>query len=158
VSDPLIIERLDRRAIFIEPLMSGAPNVIALGAMPGPFGPVSMTAATLAIIIDGNGNVIIPGVKGNLPVSWSGKIIGWEMIGDLAGSTVVDILKGDPVHAIPYASITGGNKPELTAVDAAQGDVAGWDIDLLPGDVLRYSVESLSTIRRLTVALFVERD
>jgi hypothetical protein len=158
VSDPIRIERLFRQPLNVEPLMTGAPNVIAIGGMVGPFGPVSMAATTVAITIDGGGNVIIPGDKADLPINWNGKITGWMLISDLAGNASVDILVGDPVNGIPYASITGGNTLDLTAVSAAAGNVAGWNPDLSSGDVLRYHVASLNTIRRLTVALFVERD
>lgn len=154
MSDPIIIERLTNEPIVIE----GGPSIIVLDTNSGPFGPVANVSTAITLVVDGAGNVIIPGVKADLPVDWTGSIIGWMLLGDLAGSATVDILKGDPINAVPYASITGGAGPSMTAVDAAEGTVVGWTPDLAPGDVLRFQVVSLSTIRRLTIALFVERN
>jgi hypothetical protein len=158
VSEPIIVEPIANEPIYIEPLVSSAPAVVAIASSPGPFGPVSLAKTTIAVTIDGQGTVLTPGVKADLPTPFNGRITGWQLIGDLNGNAVVDILVGDPVNDVPYSSITGGNEPELTAVDAAVGDALGWNAQISEGDVLRYQLVTVDTIRRLTIALFVERD
>jgi hypothetical protein len=157
VSDPIVIERLSVAPILIEPLMDGALSIIAISTMPGPFGPVALQEIAIDLIVDGQGAAILPGVKADIPINWAGTISGWKLVGDQTGSCVVDILKGDPVHAVPYASIVGGSGPSMTTVEAAEGGTVGWATDIEPGDILRFQVVSISSIRRLTVALFVER-
>lgn len=139
--------------------MSSAPAVVVVASSPGPIGPVALVATAMTVIVDGGGSVILPGVKADLPVPFDGEIVGWELIGDLAGDVEVDILRGRPVDGVPFAGITGGaaNRPKLTAVAADDGDALGWDVVLSNGDALRYSVISAQTVRRLTIAIFVER-
>lgn len=155
MSDEAInVEPLAVTPIFIE----GGMQVIALNSSPGPFGPISLAVTTMAIICDGGGTPIIPGFKADLPAPFTGRVTGWELLGDLAGNAVVDILVGQPLTGGPFVSITAGNKPHLTAVDAAAGDALGWTPELSPDDVVRYVVQSADTVRKLTIALFVERD
>jgi hypothetical protein len=158
VSDPLVIERLSNEPILVEPLTSGAPIVVLLPSGPGPFGPISMAKTAMTIIVDGLGGVIMPGIKADLPAPFNGRITGWELLGDLAGAVTVDIQIGRPLEAVAFASICGGNQPSLTAVDAGAGDAVGWNSDISNGDVVRYIIDDVQTIRRLSIALFVERD
>jgi hypothetical protein len=158
MSDPITVVPLSPKPILVEPIGGGAPTVVVVSGGSGPFGPVSMAVSTIAVTIDGQGTVIVPGDKADVPINWNGRITGWELLSDLAGGAVVSIKKARPLEAAPYASITNGDDPSLIAVAAAAGDALTWDADLIAGDALRISVVSLNTIRRLTVALFVERD
>lgn len=160
MSEPILVAPLADEPIFVQHLAGGAPNVIVIENIPGPPGAISLAATTMAVTIDGQGGVIVPGMKADLPIGFDGELTGWAVLGDLAGDLEMDILLGRPFDPVPvpYSSIVAGNPPELIATDVMQGDVVGWTIALSEGDVLRYTVVSAAIVRRATVALFVERD
>lgn len=72
---------------------------------------------------------------------------------------MVDIWKDTYANYPPVVadSITASAKPTLSSADKSQDDtLTGWDTDLLAGDVLRFNIDSFSTITRLAVCLDME--
>lgn len=108
------------------------------------------------ITVDGSGQVLTTGSKGDLVVPCAATIVGWELRAKESGSIVVDIKKsnyeGDPAPA----SICASAKPSLTSAqknkDAALTD---WTTSISAGDNLEFIIDSVSTITRITLSLHI---
>lgn len=157
---PILIEPLSDIPIRVERLADVAPHVILLQAIPGPPGPTSLARTAMAINIDATFAPFLPGDKADLAVPFNGTIVGWQAFAWPAGNVTVDIRR-TAFAAFPPGpadSITNGDPIELVGASKGEGDAASWLTGLSEGDVLRYTVLTNDTIRRLSVALFVERD
>ena len=114
---------------------------------------------TLNFVIDGGGAVIETGIKGDSPVEFAGTIVQATLLADQSGDIVVDILKATYAGAPPTVSITAAAKPELSAAEKSQDPtLSGWTTAIAAGDVLRFVVDSVATVQRVTVSLKIVRS
>jgi hypothetical protein len=116
--------------------------------------------AVVAFVIDGGGAAITTGIKGDLPIPFACQILDWTLLADQAGSMVLDIWKDVYANFPPVVgdSITASAKPTLSAAAKAQsGTLTGWTTAIAAGDVLRFNVDSVATVQRVTVALTVRK-
>lgn len=116
----------------------------------------------LQIIIDGGGSAITTGIKADLVVPYNCTVIGWDILGDASGSIVVDIWKDTYANFPPTDvpdSITGSEPPTLSSA-AKNQDVAlsTWTTTLTRNDILRFNVDSASTVTRVTLSLRIKRN
>jgi len=112
----------------------------------------------IVFVIDGGGSAITTGVKGELPVPYGCTVVEWRIYSDQSGSIVVDIWKDSHANYPPTVAdtITGSDKPTLSSTDHNKSTaLTGWTTALSDLDVLRYNVDSASTVTRVTVALIV---
>ena len=121
---------------------------------------ISAAKAALAFTIDGGGQVITTGVKGNLRVPFPCIIDRVTLTADQVGSIQVDVWKstyaGFP--SVDADSITGGHEPSITGGSKSEDTVlTGWSTSLSEGDILTFNVDSATTITRLTVNLLVRK-
>jgi hypothetical protein len=110
----------------------------------------------LVLIIDGGTSPIAPGIKGDITVPFGCTITEVELFADQVGSIVVDIWKDTYANFPPIAgdSITASAKPTLVSASKYQDDtLTGWTTSITAGDILRFNVNSASTVQRVTVAL-----
>lgn len=119
--------------------------------------PSQFSTKSFGIVIDGGGSVITTGVKGDLVIPYNMTINSWTILADTTGSTVIDIWK-DPYSVYPPVSgdtiITGGTKPNITNSNKNQSvSLTGWNPTITAGDILRFNVDSASTITRITLSL-----
>lgn len=95
-----------------------------------------------------------------LRVPFACTITSWELTSNVSGSCVLDIWEA-PYASYPPVnanSITGTAKPTLTAANKAQSSIlTGWATTILEGDYLEVEVESVTTIRSVTLTLSVDR-
>lgn len=114
---------------------------------------------TLNAIIDGLGETISAGIKGDVRVDVDCRVTGWTILADVNGDAVVDVWRST-YSAFPPTdtdSLTAGNEPTLVASDKARDTVLdGWDVDLVAGDILRFNVDSNAACTRLDLALTLE--
>jgi hypothetical protein len=108
-----------------------------------------------------NGNVLLPtGVMGELMVDFDCTITGVYVLADQSGSAVVDIWKA-PFASFPPTvsdSICASALPTLsTAAKYSDLIMTGWTKSITAGDVLRFNLDSVTSITRLTVILKVTR-
>jgi hypothetical protein len=120
----------------------------------------SSTTRTTSIefVIDGGGAVIPTGVKGDIELPFSGTITAVRMFADVSGSIVVDIWKDTYSNHPPTGadSITASAKPTISSATKSQNStLTGWTTSFSAGDILRYNVDSATTVTRVTVALTV---
>lgn len=125
---------------------------------------VTLLALTeqISININGNGDVlqtgIVPGADWRAPYACT--ITGWYLFADLAGSMVVDIWKLAFASYPPLVAntITAAAKPTLsTALTNSNTSLGTWTVSIAAGDVLRFNVDSATTVTSATLQLIVTR-
>lgn len=116
--------------------------------------------AVITLIIDGGGTTITTGIKGDIEIPFNCTIQRVTLLGDQTGSAVVDIWK-DVYSSFPPVvgdSITASAKPTITTATKSQDStLTGWTKTITAGDILRFNVDSASSIQRLTVSLKVTK-
>lgn len=112
-------------------------------------------------IINGGGLAITAGIKGDIgPIDFVGTIEAVTMLADQSGSIMVDIWKGTYANFPPTDadSITASAVPAITtAIKSQDTTLTGWTTSIAAGDILRYNVDSVTSIQRLTITLKVKR-
>lgn len=114
---------------------------------------------SITMIIDGGLVVITTGLKGYLEIPFACNILAATMLADASGSIVVDIWKAVYASFPPTAinTITAAAKPTITAAIKSQDTVlAGWITSVTAGDVLAFNVDSVATIKRVTLSLKIQ--
>lgn len=127
---------------------------------PGPQGnPGPSTRTTsMGIVIDGGGSTITTGIKGDLVVPVACTIQSVTMVADQSGSIVVDIWKDTYANYPPTVAdtITASAKPTITtALKSQDTTLTGWTTSVIAGDTIRFNVDSVTSITRLTLSLKV---
>lgn len=136
----------------------------------GPIGPIGVTGPqgpsgvgatdVLRFVIEGNGSVISGGIKGDLIVPFSCQITAGTLLADQSGSIVVDVWRNSYANYPPTVSnsITGSAPLTITsAVKSRDSNLTGWSVNVAAGDVLRFNVNSASSVTRVTVELDVTK-
>lgn len=130
----------------------------------GPTGPAGADATPISAIgfgIDGGGAVIATGVAGNgLLIPFACTINAVTLLADQTGSIVVDIWKDTYANYPPTVadSICASAKPTISAaLKSEDTTLTGWTKSIAAGDVLRFNVDSVSSIQRLTLVLKVTK-
>ena len=117
-------------------------------------------AACIAFVIDGGGQAITTGIKGDLEIPFACEIMGVTLGADQTGSIQVDIWKDTYANFPPTDadSITASAVPAISSSNKYQDStLTGWTKSISAGDILRFNVDSVSTIQRCTVSLKVKR-
>lgn len=115
---------------------------------------------TINFVIDGGGAVITTGIKGDLVVDFACTILSWTLLPDQSGSIVVDIWKDTYANFPPVIGdvITASAKPTVTTTTKNQSStLTGWTTSIAAGDVLRFNVNSVTTVQRVTLSLKVQK-
>lgn len=117
--------------------------------------------AAIQFVIDGGGNAITTGIKGDLEVPFECTIKSSTLLADQSGAIVIDIWKQAYADFPPEDanSITASAPPTITAsgVKAQDATLSGWTKTLAKGDTLRFNVDSVATIERITLSLKVDK-
>jgi len=124
-----------------------------LGDLTGPSG-------NLEFVIDGGGDAITTGIKGDIEVSIACTITQVTLLADQAGSIVIDIWKDTYANYPPTVAdtITASAKPTLSSATKSQDStLTGWTTSVAAGSILRLNVDSASTVTRVTISLKVVR-
>lgn len=122
--------------------------------------PNNLRECTINMIIDGLGSTVPTGIAGDLQVDFNCTILSVTSLADISGDLVVDIWKDSYANFPPTGadSICGAAKPTISGANKSQDTtLTGWTTSISAGDVLRFNVDSASTIERVTVALKVRR-
>ena len=116
--------------------------------------------ASIGLRIDNGTNVIPTGVNGNIIIPFDCTISQWTLLANESGSLVIDIWKDGFANYPPTDadSITASAPPTITSSDKGQSStLTGWSPDLLAGDVLRFNVDSVTTIKAVDINLVILR-
>ncbi len=116
--------------------------------------------SVLTFVIDGGGSEISTGVKGDLLVPFGCTITKVTLLADQTGSVVIDIWKDtyanfDPTNA---DSITASAPPTIsTAAKSQDATLTGWTTTITAEDILRFNVDSITDIQRVSIILSITR-
>ncbi len=117
--------------------------------------------AAIEVIIDGGDSAITTGVKADVEVPFNCTILQATALADQTGSIQVDIWKDTYANFPPTDadSITGSNPISISSSNKSQDStLSGWTTTINAGDILRFNVDSCSTITRCTISLKVRKD
>ena len=120
----------------------------------------SPITSSIIYVVDGGGSAITTGVKGDLVIPFTCRILDWALLADQSGNVVVDIWKDTFANFPPTSTdaITGSAFVSLSSAASAQSStLTGWTTTITANDVLRYNISSVATITRLTITLDVAR-
>lgn len=112
----------------------------------------------LEFVFDGAGQGLTTVMEGILQVPFAGTITSCTLLGDQAGSCVVQIRKSTYSAYPTLTSIVGSAPPTLVGAQKSTDAVlTGWTTALNAGDILSFRFTSVATLIRLTIALGVQR-
>jgi len=115
---------------------------------------------TVNFVIDGGGSAITTGVKGDLVIDYACTINSATLLADQSGSIVIDIWKDSYANFPPTVAdtITAAAKPTLSGAQKSQDTtLTGWTTSIAAGETLRFNVDSVATVQRVTLSLKVTR-
>jgi hypothetical protein len=120
------------------------------------------TASPIELVVSMGGSSLSTGIVKGVDVhcEFAGTIIGWTLLGDQSGSLVVDIWKDTYANYPPTNadSITASAKPTIsTATKGQSSTLSGWTTSFSAGDVLRFNVDSVTSITAATLILKVTK-
>lgn len=118
-------------------------------------------AASLMAVLDGGGSALTTGVKGDLVIPWNCTVTGWTLLADQSGSIVIDVWRDSYANYPPTVAdtIAGSEKPTLSSATKNQDlTLTTWTTSLSAGDILRFKVDSVATVQRVTLAIHVTRS
>lgn len=112
---------------------------------------------TINFVIDGGFNIISTGSKGYLTLDFKGKILGWTIVSDIVGNSIIDVRKATYSTFPNFTSIAGTQKPNLiNAQKNKNTSLTAWSTTLLAGDILEFYVQSNATIKKIMLSLSVQ--
>ncbi len=119
----------------------------------------SPTDRVFRFVFDGGGVALTTGAKlVYMTVPLSCNIISWRILANPSGSIVFDIWKDTFANFPPTVAdtITASAKPTLSAATSAESStLTGWTTSLATGDILEVNIDSVSTVTKVYLDLFV---
>ncbi len=119
-----------------------------------------LVRSSIEFVIDGGGSAITTGIKGDIEIPFNCTVQRVTMLPDQSGSIVVDVWVDTYANYPPTDadSITAAAVPTITATTKSQDtSLSGWTTALTAGSVIRYNVDSASTVTRCLISLIVEK-
>lgn len=116
--------------------------------------------ASLNLIVDGGGAAIATGIVGDIMVDFACEIEAVTLLADQSGSIVIDIWEDVYANFPPVDadSITAAAPPTISSATKSQDTtLTGWSKSLVAGSILRFNVDSATTIEKVTLSLKVRR-
>jgi hypothetical protein len=120
----------------------------------------NVAKAGFTIIFDNRGSVLTTGIKGDIHIPYDCTVTGWTLLADQTGSIVINVWRDTYANFPPVVgdSISGTEKPTLSSASKNQDlTLTTWNTSLLEGDILRFNVESVSTVTRVALSLHLTR-
>lgn len=111
---------------------------------------VARTEESFQIALDGGGATITTGAKGFYIAPFAMTITGWTLVADQSGSIAIDVWK-DTYANHPPVDADSVVTPSITT--ATKNQASSLSIAVAKGDVLRFNVDSCTSIQQVTLAL-----
>lgn len=115
--------------------------------------------SSILFTIDGGGSNITGGVKGDIVVDFNCEILSTTLLADQSGAITVDIWKTgyDLYPPTNTDSITMSGIILPSGIKSQDNILQNWTTAISAGDILRYNVDSASSVERVLVDLKVIR-
>ena len=121
---------------------------------------VPSTLVTLGVTFDGGAEPVTVGAQAEIQVEEAFTISKWFLLSDQVGDIVIDVWK-DIFASYPpddADTITAANEPAITASNkGTDSTLSGWTTSVADGDIIKFNVDSVTTIRRCTLLLIGNR-
>ena len=115
---------------------------------------------TINFVVDAGSNPMSTGVKGDMTLDVTGKIVAWTIISDQAGQVQFDIKKTDYANFPNFSSICGTERPTLGNINAGTTErinrdtnLSTWNTALTAGDILQFEIVYSLNIQRCVVSM-----
>ena len=115
---------------------------------------------TINFVVDAGSAPMSSGIKGDMTLDVTGKIIGWTLIADQDGNVQFDIQKSDYANFPNFTSICGTERPQLGNINTGaearinrNTTIASWSPILNSGDILQFEIVYALNIQRCVVSL-----
>ena len=115
---------------------------------------------TINFVVDAGSAPMSSGIKGDMTLDVTGKIISWTLIADQEGQVQFDIGKSDYANFPNFSSICGNERPQLgditTGVEGRinrNTTISSWSPTLNSGDILQFEIVYALNIQRCVVSL-----
>lgn len=125
-----------------------------------PITAANLVKGAIEIILDGAGSAITTGIKGDFQIPYPCEIQSATLLADQTGSIQVDIWKDTYANFPPTDadSITSSAPVVISsAVSSTDSTLTGWTKTIAAGSVLRFNVDSCTSITRCTLILTIKR-
>jgi hypothetical protein len=116
----------------------------------------SFATKTFGAVFDGGGSVISAGTQVDVIIPVTMTIVSWTMIADVSGSAIVELWKDTYVNYPPTIAdkITASAPPTITtATKNTSSTLTGWTTTVNAGDIVRFNVNSATSITKLTLSI-----
>lgn len=121
---------------------------------------LGVDTVVIPFVIDGGGAAITTGIKGDLEIPFACTLTQNTLLADQSGSIVIDIWVDSYANFPPTVAdtITASAKPTLsTATKSQDATLTGWTTSIAAGSILRFNVDSASTVQRVTLSITATR-
>ena len=115
---------------------------------------------TINFVVDAGSAPMSSGIKGDMTLDVTGKIISWTLIADQDGQIQFDIKKSDYANFPNFTSICGNERPQLgditSGVEARinrNTTITSWSPNLNSGDILQFEIVYALNIQRCVVSM-----
>lgn len=116
---------------------------------------------TINVLFDGGGATLTTGVKLDIgPFDFTFTILAVSLLADQTGSIVIDVWKDSYTNYPPTVAdtITASAKPTISsAVKSTDSVLTGWSTSVAANDILRFNIDSVTSIQRVTLAFKIRR-
>lgn len=86
----------------------------------------------------------------------NGTITGWSIVSDVAGDCVIDVWKAPGTIPTVANTITGTEKPTLTAQQLNfDTNLTTWTVSVTAGDVIGFNLDSASTLTSVNLIITI---
>lgn len=116
--------------------------------------------AQLSVVLDGGGAVLATGAFVDVRFEFACTIQGWAIYADPSGSIQFDLWKVAHASFPPNVgnTITASAKPAISSTTKGASTIlTGWTTAIAAGDVIRFRVDSATTVTKATIALKLQR-
>jgi len=115
---------------------------------------MSSAYGSIEFIVDGGGATITTGVKGDIEVPFACTVTTARMFADQSGSITVSIWKDTYANFPP---VVGDLMDTYILTTTTKYEETGLALTIAAGSVLRFNVDSATTIQRCTVSLTIKK-
>lgn len=140
--------------------VSGATNCSVTVNTSGVSVNVPLLVEEIVCVFDGGSSVPAANTQAWVEVPFACTINRATMLADASGSAVIDVWKDTYANYPPTVAdtITASAKPTLsTAISSQDSTLTGWTTSISAGDILKFNLDSCTTIKKLVLVLKVTR-